>query len=218
MKGNAMFNLEQSVAEWRKRMLATGINEPVPLEELEGHLREELERLMQAGFKEREAFENAACQIGQPQSLKNEFTKVDTSIMKTIFKCIIILLLGIAAQLPGSLQLRDQLVMSDKWLGLWLLGLVFQLWSLESLRRIIQPKLTGRELKKVEWSFPKVNLKTGAGVMVLLVGIALMVPAATQSVEDGLVTFNALCRLVFGVCLLIADTLLMCFPYQRHAA
>jgi hypothetical protein len=60
-------------------------------------------------------------------------------------------------------------------------------------------------------------LKTGAGVAVLLVGIALMVPAATQSVRDGLVTFDAWCRLVFGLCLLIAGTLVVCFPYQRRA-
>ena len=107
--------------------------------------------------------------------------------------------------------------MSDKWLGLWLLGLVLQMWSLESLRQIIQPKLTGRELKKIEWAFPKANLKTGIGMAVLLAGIALMIPAATQSVCDGVVIFDALCWLVFGICLLIADTLVLCFPYQRRA-
>jgi hypothetical protein len=189
----------------------------VPLEELEIHLREEIERLEKSGVDERTAFENAVRQTGQPQSLKNEFNKIETSFMKTILKCVTVLLIGIAAQLPGSLQLRDQLAMSDKWLGLWLLGLIFQMWSVESLRQIVQPKLTGRELKRVEWSFPKANLKTGAGVAVLLVGIALMVPAATQSVRDGLVTFDAWCRLVFGLCLLIAGTLVVCFPYQRRA-
>jgi hypothetical protein len=198
-------------------MLAAGIKTPVPLEELEIHLREEIEQLEKSGVDERTAFENAVRQTGQPQSLKNEFNKIETSFMKTILKCVTVLLIGIAAQLPGSLQLRDQLAMSDKWLGLWLLGLIFQMWSVESLRQIVQPKLTGRELKRVEWSFPKANLKTGAGVAVLLVGIALMVPAATQSVRDGLVTFDAWCRLVFGLCLLIAGTLVVCFPYQRRA-
>ena len=37
-----MFNLEQAIAEWRQQMLATGIQTPVPLEELEIHLREEI--------------------------------------------------------------------------------------------------------------------------------------------------------------------------------
>jgi hypothetical protein len=213
-----MFNLEEKISECRQQMLAAGIQTPVPLEELESHLREDIERLMKSGFEEQEAFENAACQIGQPHTLKSEFTKIETSIMKAIFKYIIVLLIGIAALLPGSLQLRDQLVISDKWLCWWLLALILQMWSLESLRRIIQPKLTGRELKKVEWTFPKANLKTGVGVAVLLVGAALMVPAATQAACNGFVTFDALCRLVFGISLLIADTLVIFFPYQHRAA
>lgn len=213
-----MFNLEQAIAGWRKQMLAAGIKSPVPLEELEVHLREDIEWQKKAGLSEQTAFEISARQIGQPKMLKNEFKKSEGIFMKTILKYVTVLLLGIAAQLPGSLQLRDQLVMSDQWLGLWLLGLIFQMWSLESLRRIIQPKLTGRELKKVEWSFPKASLKTGAGVAVLLVGVTLMLPVTTQSVRDGLVTFDALCGLVFGICLLIAGTLVVCFPYQRRAA
>ena len=35
-----MFNLEEKISEWRKQMLAAGIRSPVPLEELEIHLRE----------------------------------------------------------------------------------------------------------------------------------------------------------------------------------
>ena len=38
-----MLNLEQKISEWRKQMLAVGIQAPVPLEELEIHLREEIE-------------------------------------------------------------------------------------------------------------------------------------------------------------------------------
>jgi len=30
-----MFNLEQSIADWRRQMIAGGIKTPVPLEELE---------------------------------------------------------------------------------------------------------------------------------------------------------------------------------------
>ncbi len=213
-----MFDLEQAIAEWRKKMLAAGIQTPVPLEELETHLREDIEWQMKSGLSGQTAFEISAGQIGQPKMLKNEFKKSEGIFMKTILKCVIVLLLGIAAQLPGSLQLRDQLVMSDKWLGLWLLGLIFQMWSLESLRQIIQPRLTRRELKKVEWSFPKANLKTIAGAAVLLVGIALMVPAATECVSHGSVTFEALCRLVFGICLMIPGALVTFCPYQRKRA
>ncbi|MGO8763935.1 MAG: hypothetical protein ACLQSR_02225 [Limisphaerales bacterium] len=39
-----MFNIEEAIAEWRRQMLAAGIEAPVPLEELENHLREEIEQ------------------------------------------------------------------------------------------------------------------------------------------------------------------------------
>jgi hypothetical protein len=75
-----MFDLEQSIAEWRKQMLAAGIKTPVPLEELEFHLREEIEQQMKSGVNEQRAFEIAAQQTGQASALKNEFKK---TIMKT---------------------------------------------------------------------------------------------------------------------------------------
>jgi len=39
-----MFDIEQSFTEWRKQMLAAGIKTPVPLVELEIHLREDVEK------------------------------------------------------------------------------------------------------------------------------------------------------------------------------
>jgi len=38
-----MFDLEEKIAEWRRQMLVAGIKTPAPLDELEGHLREEIE-------------------------------------------------------------------------------------------------------------------------------------------------------------------------------
>jgi hypothetical protein len=70
-----MFNLEQSIAVWRKQMLATGINTPVPLKELEIHLREEIERQTKLGLNAQEAFRTAVQKIGQARVLKTEFRK-----------------------------------------------------------------------------------------------------------------------------------------------
>src|ERR1700689_4723551 len=61
-----MFNLEKSISEWRKQMLAAGIKTPVPLEELEIHLREEIELQLKLGLRELEAFNFAAEKIGRP--------------------------------------------------------------------------------------------------------------------------------------------------------
>jgi cation transport ATPase len=58
-------------------MLAVGIKSPVPLEELENHLREEIERQMKSGLSEQTSFEAAILQIGKANILKNEFEKVD---------------------------------------------------------------------------------------------------------------------------------------------
>jgi len=71
-----MFNLEQSIADWRKQMLAAGIKTPVPLEELESHLREDVENRTRSGLDAQQAFETTVQQIGQSDVLKNEFAKV----------------------------------------------------------------------------------------------------------------------------------------------
>ena len=72
-----MFDLEQSIAAWRKQMLAAGIQAPVPLEELECHLREEIERQMKAGLNEQDAFTAAVQKLGSADTVQTEFMKVD---------------------------------------------------------------------------------------------------------------------------------------------
>jgi hypothetical protein len=70
-----MFNLEQSIAEWRQQMLAAGIKTPVPLEELEIHLREEIEQQMKLGLSGQDAFNSTVQKIGEAGLLKAEFKK-----------------------------------------------------------------------------------------------------------------------------------------------
>ena len=72
-----MFDLEQSIADWRQQMLAAGIQTPVPLEELEIHLREEIHRRINSGLNEADAFSSAADNIGQAQLVQNEFAKIN---------------------------------------------------------------------------------------------------------------------------------------------
>lgn len=72
-----MFSPEKAILEWRQQMLAAGINTPTTLEELESHLREEIERQIKAGKNEREAFEIATQQIGEAGGIKVEFVKIE---------------------------------------------------------------------------------------------------------------------------------------------
>jgi len=71
-----MFNLEQAIADWRQNMLACGIETPVPMEELELHLREEIERNVKAGMEQNSAFETAVQSIGDARMLIAEFKKL----------------------------------------------------------------------------------------------------------------------------------------------
>jgi hypothetical protein len=71
-----MFNLEQSIAEWRRQMLAAGIKNINVVEELESHLREDVRRQVQSGKSEQQAFESAVQQVGSAKLLKREFAKL----------------------------------------------------------------------------------------------------------------------------------------------
>ncbi len=70
-----MSDLEKSITDWRKQMLAAGIKTPVPLEELEIHLREEIEQQMKSGLSGQDAFNSAVQKIGEAGLLKTEFKK-----------------------------------------------------------------------------------------------------------------------------------------------
>ncbi len=61
-------------------MLAAGIKSPVPLEELESHLREEIGRLVKSGLDEQIAFHTAVQKIGPGQAIRYEFEKVEETL------------------------------------------------------------------------------------------------------------------------------------------
>jgi len=215
-----MFNLEQAISEWRHRMLAAGIQSPVPLEELEVHLREEMQKQMQAGLDGEKAFEISTQRIGQPKSLEGEFSKIEGTLMKRISKVVsgvVGLLAGGALMVPASIQLRQELIVTSGKLALMLLGWGLVAWS---LGHTIQFKVHKRdsEWEMVELPFAKQSLKVGAGILGLLTGIALMIPAAIQDGRDGLVQLNCLCYFVFGVALLMTGTLVAFCPYKRRRA
>jgi Clp amino terminal domain, pathogenicity island component len=71
-----MFNLEQSISEWRLQMQSVGVKNPDIVDELESHLREDLARRMQSGQSEEQAFEGAVQGVGQANLLKHEFAKL----------------------------------------------------------------------------------------------------------------------------------------------
>ncbi|MDB6112671.1 MAG: cytochrome biosis protein [Pedosphaera sp.] len=71
-----MFNLDQAVTHWRRQMTAAGLQTPDVLNELEGHLREDVAARVSAGTPEADAFQLAVSRIGSPDSVGLEFNKL----------------------------------------------------------------------------------------------------------------------------------------------
>lgn len=70
-----MFKLELALANWRRRMVACGFNSVDVLEEMESHLRDDIEAQVRSGVNEERAFELAIQRLGTPTELKEEFAK-----------------------------------------------------------------------------------------------------------------------------------------------
>jgi len=98
-----MFNLDQAISEWRRQMLAAGIKTPVPLDELEIHLREEIEQQMKSGKIPQQAFEIAVQEIGNANMLKNEFQKANPLTLERIMSVGV----GIPTVLVGLFQVWE---------------------------------------------------------------------------------------------------------------
>jgi hypothetical protein len=69
-----MFDLEQAIHQW-KQEFAAALKSPEAIDELESHLREELERRLQSGQSPQQAFRDAVREIGEIDMLKSEFAK-----------------------------------------------------------------------------------------------------------------------------------------------
>jgi len=102
-----MFNVEVAIANWRKKMLSSGIKAPVPLDELEQHLREELA----GGCADQKTFDAAIQTMGDPRLLRSEFKKVQRSTMKRkimIAVGVVAFFIGTSIVLPALAQHKQR--------------------------------------------------------------------------------------------------------------
>jgi hypothetical protein len=103
-----MNNFEPNIADWRRQLLAAGIKRAEVLDELEGHLREDIERRARSGGDA--LFERAVAQFGSPQSLKAEFDQIkERKYMKRglmIGAGIVGVMVGMALVMPAVAQYR----------------------------------------------------------------------------------------------------------------
>ena len=76
-----MFNMNEQIKVWRSDLARQQTLEKSDIDELENHLREEIERLTASELTDEEAFLVAAHRLGQSGNLSEEFAKVNTSIL-----------------------------------------------------------------------------------------------------------------------------------------
>ncbi|MBW8865629.1 MAG: hypothetical protein JF609_12060, partial [Verrucomicrobia bacterium] len=101
-------------------------------------------------------------------------------------------------------------------LAVWLLGWFSITCSMRIFHRMIQHRMPQSDLMTVAMTPVKQALKTGAGIAVLLTGLALMLPAAGQSWSVNTVSFAGLGYAVFGLALLMTGTVVTLSPYKKR--
>jgi len=72
-----MFDLEQAIAEWREQMRAGGLGDPGVLDELEAHLRDDVDAQTEAGLAGEAAFAASVAHLGQVDVLQSEYARCE---------------------------------------------------------------------------------------------------------------------------------------------
>ena len=70
-----MSDVDRAISEWRRQMRAAGIEKPLLLDELESHLRDEVEQQLRSGATAEAAFDLALQRLGPAPELKAEFDR-----------------------------------------------------------------------------------------------------------------------------------------------
>ena len=118
-----MFDLDQAITNWRRRMADGGVKSSESLDELEAHLRDHFEEQTGAGLSGEQAFDRVVREIGGAEKLNVEFKKIRLSIWrKNMQRTIIILAALFGTVFGGALVLPD--------LGRWHRNGTLVLWPL----------------------------------------------------------------------------------------
>jgi hypothetical protein len=77
--GKTMFELDSAITNWRNSLLVNQNITDNNVDELESHLRDEVDSLMLSGLSNEEAFMISTHRIGDQQTIDQEFAKVNTT-------------------------------------------------------------------------------------------------------------------------------------------
>lgn len=74
-----MFNLDEAIGQWRVNMACGGACSKSDLDELESHVRDQVDHLLSANLSHEEALSVALHRIGNPDALRAEYAKVNSA-------------------------------------------------------------------------------------------------------------------------------------------
>jgi len=108
MGEKSMFDLNKQIKIWRSGLAQQQTLEKSDIDELENHLREEIERLAASELSEQEAFIVAAHRLGRSDSLSEEFAKINSSVLwrKRVFRVVAIIFAWIIISYIGQVVSR----------------------------------------------------------------------------------------------------------------
>jgi hypothetical protein len=147
-----MFDPEKAIGEWRRQMVIAGVRSGEVLNELEGHLRDDMARQVQSGLSPEGAFDVAVQRIGKSDTLAIEFEKaaLTKGVRERKMKLLCIVLAGVVYLLPFILSIPKPWSGFDaiqRWLGIAAITLtVFSLFSGLLLRRFL-PVIPNKRLR-----------------------------------------------------------------------
>jgi hypothetical protein len=142
-----MLDLEGKIAEWRRQMVTGKIKSPEVLDELESHLRDDVEEQTRAGMDAQEAFAIALERLGRAAVLESEFEKVGEAKKSSLgVKRTILTLAGIPNQYVSETMNASTPNIEPRWATyckgaaflapaviLWLMSVVFVVPKLEQI-------------------------------------------------------------------------------------
>ena len=75
-----MFNLNEQIKKWRSSLAQSCILDKADIDELESHLREEIEHIHTTKLSQQEVFLIAAHRLGSPANLSSEYAKINRGL------------------------------------------------------------------------------------------------------------------------------------------
>jgi hypothetical protein len=144
-----MPDLEAQIESWRRHMAEGGLRNAEILEELEGHLRDDIAAQTAGGVEEQEAFAAGVARLGGAGALKREFDKIGGAV-RSRARAFLLTLAGIPAshQTNAMNMTTDPANLEPRWatytraavflipaVALWTFAVMFLMPKLQAIGR-----------------------------------------------------------------------------------